>query len=568
MRYAVDPRQTVLFDPAEVMFSPMAIKMLADDWPAVFRKQLLHLMPVGKLADHFHPTLGCPTKELYGMAGAIFLKEVFDLSIQETVTRYVLDHSWQYALNVTPNQASLSHCSVERYMKLFVQDDLAADIFHRVAAALIQALELDITRQRLDSTHIFSDMAVLGRARLMGVAIKRFLVQLRRHHRDLYDALPQPILHRYARSQSQMFADYQGPKDALRQSVAEHLLLLVERFAGNEPIASRSTYKDMQRVLSEQCDVTVDAVRLKKEVSSQVMQNPSDPDATYDGHKGAGYQAQIAETCSPDNEVQLITAVDVEPAHAQDQDALVPMLKQLDEQDRLPDTLNADTHYGRDENVLAAQAMGVDLQSPVGGTAPQNPQDLTVDDFAIDESTELVERCPAGHVPCSSIHDAQTGTTVTVMPHQTCERCDFRSQCPVTRRRRGYVLCHTAKQRRSAGRRAEQATEEFRQGYRIRAGIESVNSGLKRRTGMGRLRTRGLRRMRMGVLLRCAGWNVLQAVRAMKSRARAAAASLAAALATISRCAVGVHALIMTRRCSLLPLRQPAPPAGVRFAAA
>jgi hypothetical protein len=402
----------------------------------------------------------------------------------------------------------------------------------------------------------------------MGVAIKRFLVQLRRHHRDLYDALPQPILHRYARSQAQMFADHQGPKDALRQSVAEHLLLLVERFADHEPVASRSTYKDMQRVLSEQCEVDVEGVRLKKETSSQVLQNPSDPDATYDGHKGPGYQAQIAETCSPNNAVQLITAVDVEPAHANDQEALVPMLEQLDQQDRLPETLYADTHYGRDENVGAAEAQGVDLQSPVGGTAPQNPQDLTVDDFVIDESTEVVERCPAGQVPTSSVHDAQTGTTVTVMAEQACERCDFRAQCPVTRRRRGYVLCHTARQRRSAARRAEQATEEFRQGYRRRAGVESLNSGLKRRTGMGRLRTRGLSRMRMGVLLRCAGWNLLQAVRAMKSRAKAAAASLAAAVAALRQCKVGAHAFIMALRPFLLPLPRPAVAAAIQLAAA
>ncbi len=37
------------------------------------------------------------------------------------------------------------------------------------------------------------------------------------------------------------------------------------------------------------------------------MQNPSDPGASYDGHKGPGYQAQIAETCNPQNEAQLIT---------------------------------------------------------------------------------------------------------------------------------------------------------------------------------------------------------------------------------------------------------------------
>jgi hypothetical protein len=542
MRYAVDPRQTVLFDPADGMFSPKTIKFLAKDWPAVFRKQILHLMPAAHL-------------ELYGMAGTIFLKDMFDLSIAKTVERYLTDLSWQYALNIPPLEASMSHATVERYMKLFVQDDLAADIFHRVASALIEALELDVSIQRLDSTHVFSDMAVLGRTRLMGVTIKRFLVQLERHHRDLYEALPQSILDRYSRSKAQMFADHQGTKSALRQSVAENLLLLVERFAGNQQVASRSTYKDMQRVLSEQCDVTVGAVQLKKEVSSQVMQNPSDPDATYDGHKGPGYQTQLSETCSPQNDVQLITGVDVEPAHANDQDALMPMLDQLQQHDRLPRTLYAD-------------AKGVDLQSPVPGTAPQNPGDLTVDDFAIDESTDRVERCPAGHVPCSSTHDAQTGTTVTVMPEQACENCEFRAQCPVTKRQRGYVLCHTAKQRRSAARRAEQATDEFRQGYRIRAGGESSNSGLKRKTGMGRLRTRGLRRMRMGVLLRCAGWNVLQAVRALKKRAKAAAASLAAAFARIRQCTVGSHARIITIRQSILPMRRATLPAAIRFAAA
>jgi len=39
MRYAVDPRQNVLFDPTECMFSPMAVKMLANDWPALFLRR-------------------------------------------------------------------------------------------------------------------------------------------------------------------------------------------------------------------------------------------------------------------------------------------------------------------------------------------------------------------------------------------------------------------------------------------------------------------------------------------------------------------------------------------------
>ena len=520
MRYAVDPRQKCLFDPAETMFSPMAIKYMREDWPGLFRTQILHLMPVGKIAEHFDPTLGCPTKELYSMAGAIFLKEFFDFTIDEAVRRCVMDSAWHYALNVAPTTAGMSHATIERYMKLFAEDDIAADVFHLVTSALIEALDLDVSRQRLDSTHVFSDMATFGRSKLMGVTIKRFLRQLKRHHRPLYEALPDEFRGRYAPSQAKMFGDFTGGRKQLRQTVAEDLLFVVNRFAEVKAVANRTSYQAMARVLHEQCEVNEDktAVEVKAKTGGDVMQNPSDPDATYDGHKGSGYQGQISETCSDSNDVQLITGVDVEPAHTSDQDAVEPMLDQLEEHGRKPDTLYGDGGYGRDENVVAAAERGVDLQSPVGGTAPQNEIGLTVDDFVIDEESETVLRCPNGCEPQSSVHDADTSRTTTVMRSVDCAGCEFGSQCPVKRSGGRFVLRHTPAQRRLAARRAEQATDAFKENYAIRAGGESVNSGLKRRTGMDRVRTRGQPRVRMAVLLRCAGWNVMRALAALKKR--------------------------------------------------
>ncbi len=518
MRYAVDPRQMILFDPAESMFSPMTLKRLADGWPGLFRSQMLRLMPARELGEHFDPKRGCPTKELYGMAGGIFLKGFFNLTIDETVERYLTDAAWQYALNVNPMEASLSHATIERYTKLFVEDDLAAKVFHRVTSAFIEALELDVSRQRLDSTHIFSDMATFGRTKLMGVAIKRFLTQLKRHDRPLYDALPEDLRSRYAPSQGKLFADFKGERRALRQTVAEDLLALVSRFAEQEAVTSRSSYKAMKRILEEQCDVLEEQVKLKDKPGGNVMQNPSDPDAGYDGHKGPGHQVQLAETCAEGNDVQLITGVIPEPADRPDSEAVEPMLDQLESHDRKPEALYADTAYGGDENVTLAAERGVDLQSPVSGTSKHDPDALTVDDFVIDEATETVERCPNGCEPASSEHDATTGVTTTVMRSSDCHGCEFASQCPVKRVHGRFVLRHTAKQRRLAARRAEQATDVFGENYAIRGGGESVNSGLKRRMGMGRLRVRGSPRVRMAVLLRCAGWNFLRALRALKKR--------------------------------------------------
>ncbi len=564
VRYAIDPRQNVLFDPGEMMFSPMAIQRLSEDWPGLFRRQLLHTMPVGKLAEHFHPTLGCPTKELYSMAGAIFLKEFLNLTIEQTVERYLLDSQWHYALNVVPNTASISHGSVERYAKLFVQDDLATEVFQRVTSVLIEALDLDVSRQRLDSTHVFSDMATFGRSKLMGVVIKRFLTQLKRHHPGDHDALPAALLERYAPSQASLFGDFKGTRKELRQVIAQDLLCLVNRFADDQAVTSRTSYQAMARVLHEQCQLSEDKtlVELKAKPGAQTMVNPSDPEASYDGRKGQGYQAQLAQTCGPSNDAQLITAVQVEPAHCSDQDAVEPMLDQLQAHDRKPQTLVADTGYGSDRNVQDSQARGVDLQSPVGGKPPAQGQ-RTLADFAMEPSDETVLRCPRGCQPLSSLHDKQTGRTTTWMRASDCSACPLRGQCPVKPARGRFVLRHTPPERRLAGRRAHQATEEFRKNYAIRAGIESLNSGLKRRMGMGRLRTRGRSRVRMAVLLRCAGWNLLRALAAMKKRIQQATAAAASIFCRLWRHCTSAQAATELRDSRMIrfPRRPAATPA-------
>jgi hypothetical protein len=521
MRYSVDPQQNLLFDPSQGQFSPMALRYMNTDWPGLFRSQLLQVMPVKELAERFDPVMGAPTKELYSMAGVIFLKEYFDLTIADAVYHYVVDPCWQYALNVNPVTASMSHSSIERYSRYFRESALAQKVFHRVTSALINILELDVSRQRLDSTHIYSDMATFGRTKLMGVAIKRFLKQLKRHEQVLFDQLKPEVHQRYTVSESKLFGGYQGTRQQLRQSVAEDLLYLVSTFTEQSDIKGWTTYKALKRVLEEQCDVQEECVTVKKKTGGDVMQNPSDQGANYDGHKGPGYQAQISETCSDANEVQLIIGLEVEPAHCPDQDAVEPMLDQLESHDREPELLFGDTHYGSDENVEAAAQRGVDLQSPVSGVTPGQPGDLTIDDFVIDETSHEVQRCPAGHTPLSSQYDSEQDQTVTEMDPCFCGTCDFKDPCPVKQVRDRYIVTHTPAQLRLAARRAEQSTAAFAENYSIRGGGESVNSSLKRKTGMGRLRVRGRPNMELGVFLRCAGWNLSRAVAALKKRGKA-----------------------------------------------
>lgn len=522
MRFEVDLRQNQLFDSFRPVLSDMAYRYLKRTWFAVFRAVILELMPVDELGRHFDPAIGRPTKELYSMAGLIFIMEFRDWTVSEAVHGYVFDNAMHYALNLEPAKQSLSTATVERYQRLFRENDVARKIFDDVVVALVDALDLDVTRQRLDSTHVTSNMATFGRTRLLTVTIKRFLTQLKRHDGKAFEDLPEAFRGRYGPTEKKLFSGSNSDgRKRVRQECAEDLLFLIERFADNEKHNHRQTYRMMLRVFDDQCEVEQEAVIVKKKTGGDVVQNPSDPDATYDGHKGPGYQAQLAESCSEENEQQLVLSAQVETAVKSDQNAVEPILDDLKAKGMLPKTLTADSHYGSDENCAKANERSVDLQSPVSAnhsTNEDDPHRLNIDDFVIEPELETVTRCPVGHEPLSSSYDEKKGITITIMPKEACAGCRFGAECPIKRSRGEFQLRHSPKDRRLAERRREQATVAFKEHYAVRAQIEGTISGIKRKTGAGKLRVRGLKAVAHSILLKLAGWNILRAVVCTKMR--------------------------------------------------
>src|SRR5271154_5588788 len=131
----------------------------------------------------------------------------------------------------------------------------------------------------------------------------------------------------------------------------------------------------------------------------------------------------------------------------------------------------ADTVYGGDDNVQAAEARGVELVAPIPGREPaSDPEALTLDDFAVDERTGRVEACPQGHMPILVERNEEAGTTRIEMAAAACEGCLFRTRCPIHQTRDGrYQLDFTDKDHRMAGRRREQETPVFAERYRTRS---------------------------------------------------------------------------------------------------
>ena len=523
MQHIVNPQQTSLFDPYERVFSKLAYRRIIEGWQGVFRKVILEIMPVDIIAGKFSESDGRPTKELYSMAGLVFIMQFHNWTIEQATEEYMFNLGVQYALNLEPGGQSLSSRTLDRYLAIFRECDIAGKVFHDVTQALVEALEKDVSRQRLDSTHVFSNMARFGRTQLMGVVVKRFLTQVQRHDVLAYEALPEELIERYKPAANRLFGDTGNDiksQKLIRQQVAEDMLMLIQWFEDTDH-ADRTSFKQLVRVFNEQCTVEEKRVKIKEKAGSRVLQNPSDPDATYDGLKGPGYQAQVAETCT-DGDVQLITAVIPQTAAEPDCEAVLPVCRDLHEKGLVPEIMLCDAAYGSDANVQNCKAKEVELISPVNRSR-RNDGKMHVDDFDIDPVTECVRRCPAGHAPLQSTYDPSSGKTRSIFDGALCRACPNLAQCPTTGKGNRRTFRHTPAQRRNAERLKKEETPAFRSVYSKRAGIEGTFSRIKSCLSLHRLRVRGSKPVFMALFLKLAGWNILQAAKSNTLRRKIAA---------------------------------------------
>jgi len=280
------------------------------------------------------------------------------------------------------------------------------------------------------------------------------------------------------------------------------------------------SYKQLERILNEQCNVTsgdggaVVQVKAPREIPSNSLQNPSDPDAAYSGHKGQGYQVQIMETyvATDDDTVRektlnLITHVQVEPAHESDANALLPAVSATKEIGLAPREILADSLYGSDENCQKAEESGVQIIAPTMGGRKENT--LCLSEFETSANGDIVS-CPQGHAP-KAVKKKKTRHTA-VFDSSHCNGCPNHGQCPIKSGKQNHYLRYTEKELRIAKRRAYEQTDAFKDRYRWRSGVEATMSEYDRRTGAKRLRVRGLKAVRFCATLKATGINFLRAV--------------------------------------------------------
>jgi len=504
------------FGSLDVLLSPEKIARLEKKhWAGGFRRKALPVLLAHE--ETFRPLFcednGRPNKPVAATLGVIILKEMFDLTDEAALDQFEFNASWQYALDAEPDEAHLCQKTLHNFrVKMSEAEEEGtltySALFDEIVWAIIKDKGLKVGKQRLDSTHIRSNMAVLNRLGLFTHTITAFVKKLRKQHPRLFAALPPGIHERYVDREG-YFADSPSSDGRRRLSqCAADVWRLVDRFRGHRSVSGMPSYLRLQRLLEEQCIIEGEdptdpdgdgpegvPVRPKdpkvEKIPATSLQG-SDDDATY-GHKGKGYQAQVAETCDEENEIEVVTHVSVEGAHASDQHATIPVLDDLAQKGCQPDTLLADTNYGRGQNIVDAAQRDVDLVSPSCGSSPEVDEgDFILDDFLFSADGQQIEHCPLGQTPVEQGARGENRRYARMDPKR-CARCSWAGSCPARRRDRATTVTLTwspASGATSARRRRER-TKAFKDRYRLRSGIEATNSEYKRAYGGGRLRVRG-----------------------------------------------------------------------------
>lgn len=493
---------------------------LDKTWSGLFRSKILQTLPVEKLRKHYHANNGRPTKELYSMLGLMILQQMHDLTDEQTVEQFSFNIKWHYALDITSPADATSYVSLRsiwEMRRIFIDENLYVTMFNKIAKKLEKVFKVDLRKQRLDSVHVRSNMRHLGRISLFSKTIKKFLVNLKRQHRPLFDSLDSAMQARYLNKKEEAIFSLVKPSESsgTLNQLAQDIYSLVERFKARNEVNSMDTFKLLVRLFQEQCLVEEQGgdklilAKPNKDVPSDSLQNPSDPDAGYSGHKGKGYSVQVMETYSPgspDSEsknLSLITHIAVNSANNSDAHALIPALTATQSEELIPEEVLVDTLYGSDDNVTEAKATyGVDVVSPL----KNQPEGLSLADFSLDDSGHIL-KCPQGKSPVR----VQFKKRFSASFGSECQACSQLRQCPVIAGKKATYYRYTLKDVRIAKRRAYERSDEFREKYRYRAGVEATMSEYDRRTGVKKLRFRGLAAVRFAAFMKAIGINIKRA---------------------------------------------------------
>lgn len=459
-------------------------KALENSWAHIFATQVFPAIDEKRFSVLYSDKASRPNAPVNVIVGALIIKELFDYSDDEMVENLMLDLHLQYALHTTSfEEQPLSDKTLSRFRKrcydyeTLHNVDLYHDCVNDLSSRIAKMMKLNGRIRRMDSMMIAANIRNLSRMELMYTCMSKMVSYLKNHHPQM---ITEQLKH-YTDTEDYNLLFYHH-RDEDNDKKQQQLLNDCEELIrichiGFEDV---SEYELFIRCVSEQTKVENGVRRFctkeDRQLNSKTMINPSDPEATYRIKAGVahrGYVANVEETVGENGSV--VTDYEYEPNIYSDTQFLKDRLEELPKQEEAL-LMVTDGGYYSGKNVEAASEKNIRLVTT--GLTGLDAKDI-LNQFLYNEDHTKVLQCPAGNAPRSSCC-VSNERIKSSFDRKQCESCPYREQCkPQMRKRTAQVFIY----KKSIIRAQLQkwiTSKEFKDYARLRNGIETIPSNIRR----------------------------------------------------------------------------------------
>ncbi|MBI5292275.1 MAG: transposase [Chloroflexi bacterium] len=476
---------------------------LANSWAGTFYREFFRRLNEEAFAVLYSDLPSRPNVAVNVLIGLEALKAGFGWSDQELYEHFCYDLQVRYALGYDrlgdgDFEIRSLYYFRERLGKYNAEQgiNLLEKAFEQITDAQIVDLKIRTGMQRMDSTQIASNIVSASRLQLLVEAVQRVECLLNESDRTRLTETFAP----YTKDSAGHYTYRVKGKEAVQehlQKIGQTIHALLQDLKSG--YAAETAYQVLERIFAENFHLLDSGVRAKEntEITSSCLQSVDDLEATYrtkgTGHY-KGYVANITETCDPENEIQLITKVQVAPNNVDDSQLLAEALPNLKERTAV-DTLVTDGGFGGEASDNALQDQNVTLiQTAIRGAQP-DPNKFSLSDFGIQQD----EKGDPATLTCPQ------GQTVPVVPGRTtgwqarfdpalCSNCPFQldGHCRTQPQKRDprYLLTFTTPEIRSAKRRQDYLAHTG-VSHNLRSAVEATVRSVKHPFPAGQLPVRG-----------------------------------------------------------------------------
>jgi len=426
---------------------------------------------------------------------------------------------WKYVLALPLADAGFHYSVLSEFRDRLVSTERDAILLERL---LDQAKEKGWLkggrRQRTDSSHVLANIQQLNRIELVGETLRHALNEIARREPEwLQVSIPSAWWQRYVRR----IDETRLPKglDA-RKELAEtigrdglHLVALVNGHDAPPELAHLEAIRTLELIWRDHYDMDdpdnpTPRWRGKGTLppTSQRLVSPHDTEARYgfkDTTQWRGYKVHFTEVCEP-HVPHLVVHVHTTDATVQDVEVVETIHANLERKGLLPDEHLMDGMYmGADQIANMQSQYGVSLVGPVRPDVSwqaQDPDAYDITHFEIDWENQQAT-CPQGKTSHSWKHaKADYGRPYyrVTFHKDDCLPCPARQLCTRSKSgSRSLSLLHQPTFEALSMARQRQETDDFREQYHKRAGVEGTMNQTMNGFSMRRNRYTGLAKTRL-----------------------------------------------------------------------